>query len=260
MRVWDLHPGYLSRQSLLGQHAEIHAVHAVINDQKKSYSTHPETRRWKEKPGLLKRVHDLTVFEMKLRGFNHNSPFPENFLDQGEAFRKEGEVEESKPLYVDRPVEQVLILREKYLEREQEGRIPLPNNIFDFWAHHKYSIMARGYNCYKEIQALLNENNQCAIPEATFEFEKIMVMMNHPVIAPALKNTVDHLWGYFKRAAGREEKEEFMQKKEKNILPELIPFMYKLALKYDSTYLQQSTIFADFTGDIKPEVKKTRDS
>lgn len=35
MRVWDLHPGYLSRQSLLGQHAEIHAVHAVIYDQKK---------------------------------------------------------------------------------------------------------------------------------------------------------------------------------------------------------------------------------
>ena len=249
MRVWDLHPGYLSRQSLLGQHAEIHALHAVIDDQKKGYSTHPETRRWRDNPDLLKKVHDLTVLEMKLRGFNHNSPFPENPFCKEEYCGKEGGVEEYLPLYVDRPAEQVLILREKYRQRQQEGRIPLPKNIFDFWAHHKYSVMARGYNCYKEIQSLLNENNQCTIPEASLELEKIMVMMNLPVTGPALKNTVDHLWGYFKQTASSEEKEEYIQKKEKSLLPELILYIYKLALKYDCIYLQQSTIFADFTGD-----------
>ena len=256
MRVWDLHPGYLSRQSLLGQHAEIHAVYAVIDDQKKGYSAHPETRRWRERPDLLKRVHDLTVLEMKLRGFNHNSPFPESPFYKEEIYGKEGAAEENVPLYVDRPAEQVLILREKYLQREQEGRIPLPKNIYDFWAHHKYSIMARGYNCYKEIQALLNENDQCSIPEASLELEKIMVMMNLPPTVPALKNTVDHLWGYFKHIASREEKEDYVKQKEKEMLPELIPNMYKLALKYDSVYLRQSTIFADFTGDTELKANK----
>ncbi len=260
MRVWDLHPGYLSRQSLLGQHAEIHAVHAVIIDQKKGYSAHPETRRWREKPDLLKRVHDLTVLEMKLRGFNHNSPFPENPFYGEEFCGKEGAAEEYVPLYVDRPSEQVLILLEKYQQRQQEGRIPLPKNIFNFWAHHKYSIMARGYNCYKEIQVLLNENGQYSIPETSFKLEKIMDMMNLPVTVPALKNTLDHLWGYFKRTAGSEEKEEHMQKKEEGLLPELIPYIYKLALKYDCFYLQHSTIFADFTGDTELKDSKNRDS
>ncbi|MFW5896791.1 MAG: pyrimidine dimer DNA glycosylase/endonuclease V, partial [Bacillota bacterium] len=30
MRVWDIHPGYLDRGGLLGQHAEIHAVWSVL--------------------------------------------------------------------------------------------------------------------------------------------------------------------------------------------------------------------------------------
>lgn len=261
MRVWDIHPGYLSRQSLLGQHAEIHAVHAVIIDQKKGYSAHPETRRWRDNLGLLKRVHDLTVLEMKLRGFNHNSPFPENYFYKEEFYRQEEAVEEvNVPIYVDRPAEQVMILREKYLQRQQEGRIPLPKNIFKFWAHHKYSVMARGYNCYKDIQLLLNENDQCSIAKTGIELEKIMLMMNLPVTVPALKNTADHLWGYFKQTADREEKDKYLQIKEKGPLPELVPYLHKLALKYDCIYLQHSTIFADFTGNAELKESKNCDS
>ena len=46
MRVWDINPGYLNRQSLLGEHRELQAVVVVLRDEKKGYSNHPETRRW----------------------------------------------------------------------------------------------------------------------------------------------------------------------------------------------------------------------
>ena len=35
IRVWDVHPGYLSRTRLLGEHREIHAVWTVITEEKK---------------------------------------------------------------------------------------------------------------------------------------------------------------------------------------------------------------------------------
>ena len=74
MRVWDIHPGYLSRQSLLGQHVEIHAIYNVLDQEKKGYANHPETRRWADNLDILKTRHDQTVLEMLLRGYRHQSP------------------------------------------------------------------------------------------------------------------------------------------------------------------------------------------
>ncbi len=61
MRVWDVNPGYLNRQSLLAEHREIHAVFVVITAGKKGYSRHPETLRWYDKLAALKQRHDLLV-------------------------------------------------------------------------------------------------------------------------------------------------------------------------------------------------------
>ncbi|MCX6583142.1 MAG: DUF1722 domain-containing protein [Candidatus Aminicenantes bacterium] len=38
MRVWDVNPGYLNRQSLLAEHREIHAIFSIITKGKKGYS------------------------------------------------------------------------------------------------------------------------------------------------------------------------------------------------------------------------------
>ena len=46
MRIWDINPGYLNRQSLLGEHRELHGIVSIILNIKKGYSKHPETIRW----------------------------------------------------------------------------------------------------------------------------------------------------------------------------------------------------------------------
>jgi len=239
VRVWDIHPGYLSRQNLLGQHAEIHALYSVITGRKKGYAAHPETVRWSENPGLLKRAHALSVLEMQLRGFNHASPcgddslfFPQNMAGNG-------------PDFIDDPVEQIKILDRKNRDNARAGRIPLPKNGFEFWAHHKYSVMARGYNHYREVQAYLRPLERCPLEEAGELIDRVHAVMAKPVTCPALSNVVDHLWGYFKREASGKEKESCLNRNPEE-LPALVRYLYSLALKYNRIYLLHSTIFADF--------------
>jgi hypothetical protein len=87
MRVWDVDPGYLNRQSLLGEHRVIHAILSIVTN--KGYARHPETLRWKDRLGALRHRHDLIVSEMQLRGYQHHSPvtvqgsssWPNEFVD-----------------------------------------------------------------------------------------------------------------------------------------------------------------------------------
>jgi len=130
MRVWDVNPGYLNRQSLLGEHREMHAIFSIVTHGKKGYAHHPETLRWKERLATLKKRHDLVVSEMRLRGYQHHSPV----AAQGPlAWPVE---------FVDPPARQFAILEDKYRDREP-GRIPIPQSARQLWAQHEYSILAR---------------------------------------------------------------------------------------------------------------------
>lgn len=130
MRVWDVTPGYLNRQSLLGEHPEIHALVSILTAGKAGYARHPETRRWAEARCALSVRHDLVVSEMELRGYQHRSPvrarglrvWPEAFLST--------------------PGAQPTLLGQKYCHRAP-GRIPLPCTLQQLWAQHKYSVLSR---------------------------------------------------------------------------------------------------------------------
>ena len=69
MRIWDVHPGYLNRQSLLGEHHELHGLVNVLTQNKKGYSKHPETLRWVGYGWALKQRHALLAAEMALRDY-----------------------------------------------------------------------------------------------------------------------------------------------------------------------------------------------
>ncbi|PID52237.1 MAG: pyrimidine dimer DNA glycosylase [Candidatus Moraniibacteriota bacterium] len=76
MRIWDIHPRYLCRKHLLGEHRELHGLWNIITKHGcvGGYAHHPETKRWIGKEGALYKRHELLVKEMKKRGYNHNSP------------------------------------------------------------------------------------------------------------------------------------------------------------------------------------------
>ena len=139
VRVWDVNPGYLNRQSLLGEHRELHAIVSIIKHNKKGYSRHPETLRWKGFGWALSQRHRLLAAEMNLR----------SYVDRTPVLLKTQRLKWPE-IFVDPPVTQLSILAEKYKNKEQ-GRIPLPKNVQQLWAQHKYSVMARDNTEYKRI-------------------------------------------------------------------------------------------------------------
>ena len=76
MRIWDLAPELLCRQHLLGEHRELHGLWSILTRDKKGYSRHPETARWRGKLKALFRRHEALVAEMARRGYRHHTPLP----------------------------------------------------------------------------------------------------------------------------------------------------------------------------------------
>ena len=103
MRIWDITPSKLCRNHLLGEHRELHAMWTIITENKKGYSLHPETIRWKGKLKAMYLRHEELVAEMIMRGYNHHSP-----LDKTKATGNS-----KQKIFVDKPERQAQILRQK---------------------------------------------------------------------------------------------------------------------------------------------------
>ena len=182
MRVWDVNPGYLNRQSLLGEHRELHAIVSIIKHNKKGYSRHPETLRWMGFGWALRQRHKLLSAEMNLRGYVDRTPvlLKTKSLKWPEVF-------------VDIPVTQFSILARKYKNIEQ-GRIPLPKNVQLLWAQHKYSVMARDNAEYKYIGGwVASRKTGSAIVDI---YPELVSLLRCPPGEGNLRNAIQHMWGY----------------------------------------------------------------
>jgi hypothetical protein len=224
VRVWDLNPGYLNRQSLLGEHREIHAVFSIIENDKRGYARHPETLRWVGRLPALAHRHDLVVSEMELRGYQHHSPVSQA---HGPAWPE---------TYVDPPGAQFGLLQAKYVDREP-GRIPLPLNAQQLWAQHKYSILARDPEAYREIGRTLARPDSELSMEA-LAAELVGYLRERPPEGRLL-NALQHLWGYVSDLADEGQRE----------VPDgpaaLISAVRQLSVKHQVVYLLESTALSD---------------
>jgi hypothetical protein len=181
MRIWDIDPGYLTRQSLLGEHRELHGIVSIIADRKKGYSRHPETLRWKGHDWALGQRHRQLIFEMALRGFVDRTPVA--------VCSNEGIWPET---YIDEPGRQFRLLKIKYEDRKQ-GRIPLPKNVQQLWSQHKYSVLARSPNIYRQI------GRDAADMKYGFDDLAMLLtgLLRQRPEEGGIRNAVQHMWGYF---------------------------------------------------------------
>lgn len=182
MRIWDIHPGYLNRQSLLGEHRELHGVVSILTQGKKGYSKHPETLRWVGHGWALKRRHAQLAAEMMVRGYQDKS-----------AVRMRSATGEWPDSFIDSPSEQFQILREKYLNKEP-GRIPLPTSASQLWSQYKYSILARDQGLYKSM------GKRVAKIKSRESFHNLAMDLTLAMrITPSngnIMNALQHMWGY----------------------------------------------------------------
>ncbi|EIT83811.1 hypothetical protein A374_18324 [Fictibacillus macauensis ZFHKF-1] len=75
------------------------------------------------------------------------------------------------------------------------------------WAHHKYEIMAKGYQFYTTIRDRFREAG--TEKEYLEILAEIDVLTNKPYTKKGFVTTAEHMWGYFKKEATASEKETF---------------------------------------------------
>ena len=226
MRIWDINPGYLNRQSLLGEHLELHAIVSVIINKKKGYSKHPETQRWKEFGWALQKRHQQLSAEMALRGFSEKSPVAMKTRE-----------DQWPDTYIDEPVDQFQILATKYRNKEQ-GRVPLPKTAQQLWSHHKYSVLARDVNIYKQV------GREVSIMKPNDDFSHMAITFTELLRkAPSmggLQNGLQHMWGHVSQFSPARKGEV-----ESRSLDKLLSEIQTLALENEEQYLLSSTALSE---------------
>ncbi|MCL6641928.1 MAG: DUF1722 domain-containing protein [Candidatus Bipolaricaulota bacterium] len=227
MRIWDIHPGYLNRTSLLGEHRELHALVSICIHQKRGYAHHPETLRWRDFLQSLAVRHEILVAEMELRSYKHHSPV--EIVPDHTSWPTR---------YVDPPARQFELLREKYRTKES-GRIPLPRSVQQLWAQHKYSVLARDPKIYRELRRQVADSR----PEDFAQLSQELVeLLRTPPTNEGLRNAIEHMWGYVSDYAPPAQRRQATQ----NIATTLA-FIQQLAYAHRVTYLLHSTALSELT-------------
>ena len=226
MRIWDVSPGYLNRQSLLGEHRELHGLVSILVNKKKGYARHPETLRWVGYGWAIRIRHQMLSKEMHLRGYTDRTPVLTR-SNQGEWPAE----------YIDIPSEQLEILKEKYREKEN-GRLVLPKNAQQMWSQHKYSILARDHNLYKKI------GREVAKIRRNEDFSKLAVLLSNSLRIPpsegGVRNALQHMWGYVSAHAGPDSLNG-----NTGSLSHLLSLTQRYSIEMDEPYLMNSTALGE---------------
>ncbi len=182
----------MNRQSLLGEHRELHGLYRIHALGLKGYSSHPETVRWKPAMSGLVQRHRLLAAEMALRGYTDRTPL-----------NSRARTLVWPAIFIDPPSRQIELLRGKYADREP-GRIALPRSSQDLWAQHKYSVMARDPEAYRVIGRRVARLRRGAGFD-DLALELTLILRGAPSPGGAA-NAIAHMWGYVSKRADAEQR------------------------------------------------------
>ena len=226
MRIWDVSPGYLSRQRLLGEHRELHGLVSILVHGKSGYARHPETLRWVGCVSGLIRRHEALAAEMRLRGYTDKTPLPSH----------QGRVRWPR-VFITPPGDQFALLGQKYREGES-GRVPLPSNGQQLWAQHKYSVLARDPEEYKAIGRRVARMRRGAGLES-LSVDLVEILRQAPP-AGRVTNALEHMWGYVSIDATPDD-----QTLVQHSVATMLDTIARLALQRRISYLLESTALSE---------------
>ena len=181
MRIWDINPGYLSRDLLLAEHRLLHETVVLVTRRKPAHGSQ-ESMRWSGFGWALKQRHRLLVAELGLRGYADITP----------VLTRSGKGQ-WPPLESEEAIAQLQMLDDEY-GGGNEGRIPLPHNAQQLWAQHKYSVLARDQNLYRRIgrrvAGMRRKNDYADLAH------RLTLALQRPPSQGGLRNALEHMWGH----------------------------------------------------------------
>ena len=114
------------------------------------------------------------------------------------------------------------------------------------WAKEKYTVLSKSQKIYLEIREYLKGD----VVDFDYLTEKIDKVREMPESRKNSVNAFEHIWGYFKKFATVEEKDDFFDllkkysecKKEKR---DIVNFIRVLLIKYPNDYLENSSFILE---------------
>lgn len=112
-----------------------------------------------------------------------------------------------------------------FLALRKSGRIPLPRNAQQLWSQHKYSVMARSPDHYKNIGRMVAEPDETPSMAKLFEWF-IQVLKSRPKEG-RLRNALQHMWGYIQDegVSANDDKQQMIHKIQWQSYQKPIPYL-----------------------------------
>lgn len=112
------------------------------------------------------------------------------------------------------------------------------------WAQNKYLVLSKSQKIYKDIRELLKKED-INPDEVQILIDQAIKLEENP---NEVINSLQHIWGYFKNCAEKNEKEDFfnmieLYKYGKINKKEILIYLFNLLKKYPNKYLEDSNIF-----------------
>ena len=242
-QILDIHPGYLGNQELINETGFLHRLisesEAANAERKNVNNQGPQTEC---QDGWDAYRHYLwNLAEMKFRGIRHEYP---------EIPVLKNEMQDNLPVPLSSPAQQLGYLYNRP-DIDNGARIPLPKNSQQLWAQHKYSILARDVNLYREL------GPGVAKMKSVTDFSKLaehltLSLRIQPNIG-GIRNALQHMWGYVSdRDEGNTRISEWsLQKLNHAIQDEVVKhgekyLMHSTALTDLQTWLPESDLHQEF--------------
>lgn len=112
------------------------------------------------------------------------------------------------------------------------------------WAQWKYFVMTRSQKEYLFLRRLFS-GNQWSEKKTKQFYQHLAEVKKLPIDVKAQRNAYEHVWGYFKKIATPEERRQFFVFLDQmtETQNEALPYLKKLAEKYQTMYLLESHLF-----------------
>lgn len=112
------------------------------------------------------------------------------------------------------------------------------------WAKNKYLVLSKSQTFYREIREYLKQEE--------VRTDELEAMIDRALLLEEQKgeviNSLQHIWGYFKKLAQQQEKEEFFSliaeyEQGRVCMEKPLGYLFILLKKYPNNYLKNSNIF-----------------
>lgn len=138
-------------------------------------------------------------------------------------------------------------MAKKLLTKEELEQKALKKECQDLWALNKYLVLSKSKNIYREIRQYLKQDDVELVVVQNYIQEALLLQEDRG----AVMNAAQHIWGYFKRLATREEKQKIVElldlyRLEKIEKEEVFDFLKEMLDKYPNKYLANSNIFEEY--------------